>query len=83
MNLTSKLQALKEELKQREAEKNAAHNRLVIIRRLIKSTESLIKDAELVFAEENGTNSLTVSINTTDLVTQNGGHSFTEGSNQE
>jgi hypothetical protein len=52
MNLTSKLQALKEELKQREAEKDAAHNRIIVLKKLIKSTETLIRDAEEIFPEE-------------------------------
>jgi hypothetical protein len=61
MDLNQKLQALKDELNQRETEKNAAHNRIIVVKKLIKSTESLIKDAEEVFADE--TSSFTESDN--------------------
>jgi translation initiation factor 2B subunit (eIF-2B alpha/beta/delta family) len=61
MNLSQKLQDLKNELKQREEEMTSCKNRAIVLRRLIKSTESLIKDAEEVFADE--TSSFTESAN--------------------
>lgn len=77
MDLNQKLKALKEELNQREAEKVAAHNRIIMLRRLIKSTESLIKDAESIFAVEDATEELIKKMS------DNGAHSFTESANSK
>jgi ribosome-interacting GTPase 1 len=71
MNLTSKLQALKEELKLREAEKNTAHARIILLRRKIKEFERVMKEAEPFFEEE--------KVETE--VSDNGAHSFTESAN--
>jgi hypothetical protein len=73
MNLSQKLQDLKNELKQREEEKNAAHNRIIILRALIKKAEALIVDAEKVFPEE--------KVDT--KVSDNGAMSFTESANSK
>jgi uncharacterized protein (DUF342 family) len=71
MDLNQKLQDLKNELKQREAEKNAAHNRIILLRRKIKEFERVMKEAEPFFEEE--------KVETE--VSDNGAHSFTESAN--
>jgi chaperonin cofactor prefoldin len=53
MNLSQKLQDLKDELKQREAEKDAAHNRMIILRRKIKEFERVMDEAKPFFEEDN------------------------------
>ena len=53
MDLTTKLQDLKNELKHREAEKDAAHARIILLRRKIKEFERVMDDAKPFFVEEN------------------------------
>jgi hypothetical protein len=52
MNLTSKLSSLNKELEEQTKIEDRAHNRIIELRRLIKSAERLIKDANDIFSEE-------------------------------
>lgn len=63
MNLTEKLNQLIAEKESQTNAKEAAHNRIIVLNRLIKSTESLIKDAEEVFASEAKPELTTSSVN--------------------
>jgi hypothetical protein len=52
MNLSLKLESLNKELEEQTKIEDRAHNRIIELRRLIKSAERLIKDANDIFSEE-------------------------------
>jgi hypothetical protein len=91
MDLNQKLRALKEELNQREAEKNAAHARIILLRRKIKEFERVMKEAEPFFEEETPDQIVRLGNDglTDDQVKEglkqgiNSAHGYTEGANNQ
>jgi hypothetical protein len=87
MDLNQKLQDLKNELKQRESEKKAAHNRIILLRRKIKEFERVMKEAEPFFEEEISVNGIKIindaSMPKNEMKDVNSAIGFTEGSNHE
>jgi hypothetical protein len=87
MNLTEKLRALKEELNQREAEKNAAHARIILLRRKIKEFERVMKEAEPFFEEEISVDGIKIindaSMPKNEMKAVNSAMGYSEGANNQ